>query len=122
MTFAEAAPDHIAGQTEFVQPLRPKAADPGREHRALPGGRGQFEALQAPEYLSQASLAVEGVARRHVLPAGEEPHEVADGHRLDLTPQAVEREPVDAGQEAAIADVLDIRVPETAGEDEATGL
>ena len=72
--------------------------------------------------LPQAGLAVEGVAGGRVLPASEEAHEVADGDRLNLTPQAVEREPVDAGEEAAVADVLNVGVAEVSREDEAADL
>ena len=51
-----------------------------------------------------------------MLPASEEAHEVADGDRLNLAAQAVERESVDAGEEAAVADVLNVGVAEVSRE------
>ena len=43
------------------------------------------------------------VLGRDVLPVEQEADEVAHRHRLDLPPQAVERAPVDPGQQAAVA-------------------
>ena len=83
---------------------------------------GSSKALQALDGAPQAGLAVEGVAGGGVLPANEEAHEVADGDGLDFAAQAVEREAVDAGQEAAVADVLDGGIAEVSREDEAADL
>ena len=90
VTFAEAAPDYVAGEAEFVQPLGAEAPYAGGKDGALPGSGGHFEALQALDGAPEAGLAVQGVAGRGVLPADEEAHEVADGDRLDFAAQAVE--------------------------------
>ena len=112
----------VASEAEFVQPLGPEAADAGGEDGALPGGGRQFEALQTLDGAPQAGLAVEGVAGGGVLPADEEAHEVADGDRLDFAAQTVEGEAVNAGEKAAVADVLDVGGAEVSGKDEAADL
>ncbi len=72
----------------------------------LPTDGRDVVALELSDRLQQAALALQLRARRDVLPAQQEAHEVLRGDRLDLGAQAVERVAVDARQQAAVAPLL----------------
>ena len=99
----QAPPRHLPGETEPIQHLRLVAFHAGGQHVAFPGRGGDLAALELPDHLQQPARTVQARPRRETLPAGQEPHQVRGRHRRDLPAQAAQRQPVDAGQHAAIA-------------------
>src|SRR5207249_11513016 len=72
----------------------------------LPRSGGQLVALELLYDREHADTSFPPGARRDVLPAKQEPHEVAGGDRLDLAPRSGPRVVVDPGQEPPGAELL----------------
>src|SRR4029453_16657096 len=106
---AQPAPRHLAGEAELVEPGRLVTRDPGGKHLALPARRGQLEAFELLDDAGEAFAAMEPERWAHVLPGEEEAHQVGRAHGLDVAPQAVQRPPVDAGEEASVAPLRVLR-------------
>ena len=106
----EPAPRYVAGEAQRVEQPGLVPGDPGRRGDPAPTPRRQRGIPGAdPTHLGEAVRAVEARPRRDVLPAREEPNEGRPSDRLDLAPQAAEREPVDAREDAALAPVWRVR-------------
>ena len=73
---------------------------------AFPGRNRRFEPLELGHSFQQAVFPLQPRSRRHVLPAQQEAQEVLGAHRLYLLSQAVQGVAVDAGQQAAVAELL----------------
>ncbi len=101
----EPSPGHLAGEAEGVEHAGLVAGEPRGEDLPLPGARRRMEPLELADDLGEAARSVEPRARRGVLPAEEEAHQVGAGDGLDLAAQAPQREPVDAGQQSPVAPV-----------------
>ena len=100
---AEAAPHRFAGHEQHVQPLRVVLGHAGGKDLLFPHAGGQLEPLQLQHRLAQAGLPLLLLGGMQAML----PREVIeiDFRRdwLDFLPQAVERQPVDTGQEPPLA-------------------
>ena len=79
----EPTPSDLPGQTEFVEPARVVPDHSGGQDVALPLAGGDLDPLELVDHLEQAATTFGLSAGGDVLPAGEEPDEVADRSRVD---------------------------------------
>ncbi|MCH8974582.1 MAG: hypothetical protein IH869_05855, partial [Chloroflexi bacterium] len=102
----QAPPRELAAEAERVERRWVEVGEPVRQDRALPcGGRG-LEPLELLDDLDQPSVARQTAPRGGVLPLEQEAQEAGGGHRLDRAAEAPDRRAVDAGQDAAVAELV----------------
>ena len=97
------APDDLARETVFVQPVAAVAGDSDRQDLGFPGRRRRFESLELSDHVPDSARPVETGFRSQVLPRGEELEEGGGAHRRRLAAEPGKGEPVDAGQHPAVA-------------------
>ena len=85
---------------EIVRVIR---SHPPGQHLFLPGRRGKFQSLELRDHLGEPGPAVKLGSGLKVLPPKKKPHEAGWGHRLDLPAQPAQGQPVDPGQQPAVA-------------------
>src|SRR5262249_8283678 len=77
--------------------------DAAWQDRRFPSGGGGLVALKLAQDLKQAIGAMKLSARREMLPASKESHEVGAGYRVALFAQGSESEAMNAGENPAMA-------------------
>ena len=102
----EPSPHDFSGQAQAVEQLRIVVRDATRQHTRFPGRGRNLVALQLAQDLKQSVGSMQLRSRREMLPAAEKPHEIGGGHRLDLFAQAAQRHAMNAGQDAAVAELV----------------
>src|SRR5262249_38707643 len=92
----EPQPRRLAGEAAGVEPARLVVLDARRQDLAFPGAGRDREAFELGDDRIEAQRAFDLRFGCHALPAQQEAHEVARGHRLDLRAQALDRVAMDA--------------------------
>ena len=105
--WTQPSPGDLARKAQSVEPQRIVIGDPGGEDVGLPGPGRQLEAIEQVQHCRQTLRAGGARLLRHALPAQQEAQEVRRGHRLDLTPQPVQRVAVNPGQQPSLAPLED---------------
>ncbi len=120
----QAHPGDAPRQAQIIEPGRIIAGQPRRQDFAFPGAFG----LRCPEALELTDDGGERVRplhprlRGHPLPGKQKAQEVARRDRLDLGAKALDRVPVNAGEQPAFAPFVDACVRgEAAAQREALG-
>ena len=108
--FVKGASDE-ASQTDFdrrwqdvqlVEPFGLIVFDPQRQDVPLPSHRGNVESLKLSNHLEQTVRATTPMRPRDAVMACQKPQEDFDADRFDLLAQAIQREPMNAGQQSAM--------------------
>ena len=99
----EAAPAHLARQTQHVEQRRLVAVESPRQHRSFPGAGRELETVEDGDDLAQAVDPGEPRRHRRVLPLEQESHEIRGRDRLDLGAQPIERIAVNARKQGTVA-------------------
>jgi hypothetical protein len=102
----KSSPTDLAGQTEIFQGGWIVTSDASGENVGFPGGGWQFQTLELADNLYKPGASMQLRTRMDMLPAQQEADEVGCRHGFDLTPQAANRQPVDAGQQATVAPLV----------------
>ena len=100
----EATPTDRTVQAELVEISGIVIADTAGENVTLPRVGGKFKSLQLAKDFEESAFAPGFGAGRDVLPTQEPTHELGLAYRLDLFAQSAEGEPMNAGEESAIAE------------------
>ena len=102
----EPPPCEFAAKRQGVERRWVEVGEPVGKQRALPGRRCGLEPLELLDDLDEPGVAREARAGRDVLPFEQEADEARYGRRLDLAAQASNGAPVDAGEDATVAELL----------------
>src|SRR5262245_45079649 len=94
--WSKTTPSNAAGEAELVEPLRRVVLDAKREHVRLPGGGGQFIAIQRIQDRLDSCRTLGAMSDINPLPGKEEPLKVGQGDRLNLRAQSVQGQSVNA--------------------------
>ena len=100
------APHNFSGQAQAVEQFGIVIGDAARQHVRFPSRRRNLVTLQLAQDLEQSVGSMQLRSRREMLPAAEESHEVGRGHRLDFASQAAQRHAMDAGENAAVTELV----------------